>query len=128
MPFVASSPRSSPTPSIASTAGGPGVSSPPTPRRRFAAPPSATWTGLVPERGSKNSNTNTCADSYAHASRLDARRFGQKEAFHERAGSGSEGGGRAGDYVPDSGLPGSGGRHRLVVPGLQLRAAGDHAG
>src|SRR5918993_903023 len=128
MPFAASSPRSSPTRSIASTVDGPGASSPPTPVRRSIAPPPATWTGLVPERGSKNSNTNTCADGYPHASRLDARRYGQKEAFHERAGSGSEGRGGAGHHVPDPGLPGSGGRHRLVVPGLQLRAAGDHAG
>src|SRR5215218_5910971 len=47
MPFAASSPRSSRTRSIASTAGGPEASSPPMPKRRFAAPPPATFTGLA---------------------------------------------------------------------------------
>src|SRR5215207_5354126 len=50
MPFAGSSLPSSRTRSIASTAGGPEASSPPTPKRRSVAPPRATWTASNAER------------------------------------------------------------------------------
>src|SRR5215207_1267270 len=128
MPFTGSSPQSSHIRSVASTVAGPGVLSPPTPRRPSVAPRHATWTAFSPERGSKNSNTNTCADAYPDPRRFDARSCGHKEVFHALGSSGNDGRGGTGHHVPDPGLPGSGGCHRLVVPGLQLPAAGDHAG